>query len=136
MHYQGSCPLYQLESTENLSTSTDIYIVTYSEAPGICKNMLSDKAQKRYSVKSLNEMKNELYKYFFKGKDSSLQSIEEIINNEQIAGFIGMKNRYIEFMNSEKIEIECNQDIKNVPYRFVFRFIDVSDKKINPIRCI
>ena len=35
----------------------------------------------------------------------------------------------MKFMNTEEIEIDCNQEIKNVPYRFVFRFIDMSDKK-------
>lgn len=128
--------LYHLESAKNLSTSTDVYIVTYSEAPDINKKMLSDKAQERYSVKSLNDMKNDFYKYFFKGKDSSSLPIEELINNNQIVGFIGMKNSYVEFMNTEKIEIECSQDIKNVPYRFVFRFIDTSNKEIELVRCI
>ena len=128
--------LYYINSGKKLSSTTDICIVTYSEAPDISREMLSKKAQERYSVQSLNDMKMDFYKYFFKGKGSSSLSIEKLINNADISGLIEMKKSYMEFMNTKEIEIECNQDIKKVSYRFVFRFIDMSDKKIDPTKCI
>ena len=119
-----------------LSPSTDIYIVTYSEVPTIQKDMLSAKAQERYEVQSIKEIKKEFCKYFFDGKDSSSLSIEKLINKTQIAGLIGMKHDYMKFINTDEIEIECQQDIKNTSYRFVFRFIDISNKEVDSIRCI
>ena len=129
-------PLYGLKSAKNLSPSTDIYIVTYSEVPTIQKEMLSAKAQERYEVQSIKEIKKEFCKYFFDGKDSSSLSIEKLINKTQIAGLIGMKHDYMKFINTDEIEIECQQDIKNTSYRFVFRFIDISNKEVDSIRCI
>ncbi|MCR5108009.1 MAG: hypothetical protein K6B28_07570 [Lachnospiraceae bacterium] len=129
-------PLYKLKSEHEISNTTDIYIVTYSEAPGIKKEMLSMKAQEKYTVPTMHEMKEQFGKYFYKVEGSSSMPVECLIDPNVIDGLISLKDEYIEFTDNNEEQIECIQNIKNTDHRFVFRFIDVNDKETNPVHCI
>ena len=130
-------PLYTgLSSGAKISKTSDIYIVTYSEVPEIKKNRLSIEAQNKYEVPSMPKMKEQFAKYFFDVKGSSSMNIENLINNEVIQGFIGLKQKYIAFAQNDEMQIECMQKIGDTDYRFIFRFIDIKDENINPANCI
>lgn len=128
--------LYSLESDNQINSVTDIHIVTYSKAPEIEKNMLSELAQSRYEEPTLAEMKSAFAKYFYKIPGASSLPIETLINASDISGLIGLKQNYLKFMNSDDNQIECVQHIKNIPYRFVYRFIDLNNAEANPMECI
>lgn len=129
-------PLYFLESDNQINPITDIYIVTYSKTPEIEKNMLSELAQSKYEESTLEEMKLEFAKYFYKIPGASSLPIETLINARDISGLIELKQDYLKFMNSDDNQIECVQHINNIPHRFVYRFIDLNNAEANPVECI
>ena len=81
-------------------------------------------------------MKKEFGKYFYDGKGSSSLPVEKLINSDQIKGFVDLKYDYNKFISDAKLQIDCTQRIKGQDFRFVFRFIDVNDKKVNCKNCI
>ena len=128
--------LNHIEDVSQLSKTTDIYIVTYSEVPGITKEMLSEQAQGKYAVKTLREMKEDFGKYFYFSKNSSSLPIECLLNKKQIEGLLEIKDQYFEFIENREQEIACIQKIKDKPYRFIFRFVDTGDEGIDSKKCI
>ena len=57
--------------------------------------------------------------------------VEELINKDQIKGFVDFKPDYLKFINDDTLQKECTQCIKEHDFRFVFRFIDVYDKNVD-----
>ncbi len=129
------CPLYKLDDMDYIELNPDIYIVTYSDVPVMEKHSLSEKAKER-DIPTLRKMKDDFGKYFYDGKGSSSLPVEKLINNDQIKGFVNLKSNYLEFINDDKRQIDYTQSINGQNFRFVFRFIDVYDKKVNCVECI
>ena len=130
-----STGIFTLNDETKIKLCPDIYIITYSDVPDIGNYELSDKAKNRY-LPSLEEMKNEFFKYFYDEAGSSLLAIEKLIKNDQISGLIDLKEQYRAFMKKNEQQIECKQNINGSDYRFVFRFIDVTDKNVDCKKCI
>jgi len=129
-------PLFNLSSACDIEPLTDIYIVTYSKAPHINKENLSPKAQSNYSEPTMAEMKAQLCKYLFDSKGASTLPVETLLKGS-VDGIMTIKDKYInEFMTGDEQQIECMQKIKNEDYRFVFRFLDISNESTDPVRCI
>ena len=132
---EKTCPLYELKDINHIEVNPDIYIVTYSDVPCIEKYALSEKAKQRY-VPSLRQMKEDFGKYFYAGEGASSLPVEELINKDQIKGFIDLKHDYLKFLNTKEPQISCVQKIKGQDFKFVFRFIDTCSESTNSVNCI
>lgn len=106
-----------------------IYILSYTHDP-----LANDEKT------NVNELKETMYKYLYVESDSkkirtSERALEIMLNNKQVSGFIDRKEDFRKFIDSERIEIECVQDISGNDYKFMFKFWD-PDKQERPWDCL
>lgn len=100
-----------------------IYILSYTHDP----NANDEKT-------NVSELKETMYKYLYVESGSkkirtSERALEIMLNNKQVSGFIDRKEDFWKFIKSERIEIECVQDISGNDYKFIFKFWDPDNQE-------
>lgn len=120
-------PINKISNVDQLAIVPSIHIVTYSTAPDVKKEDLSEEAQLKYSVPNIIEMKEEFYKYFYVSTNPSITSstmaVEELLKESDIQGLVNLKPRFEEFMKNSDETIRCTQQIGDSEVEIIFTFL-------------
>lgn len=131
----GDKDFCDLDNIDKISDKPLIYIVTYSDAQSVDPDVLfKEKKEKKCSLK---DMKVGFYNYFYDTNKSSIYSVEDMLGEKDIEGFIKCKPEYKKFIEEDDKDMICmKQRIGNGEYEFRIKFVDVDKNKEKLYHCL